>query len=78
MRGSHRSHSVDAEPRPLVRHEDELCEVRLSESETILLFDKPNNCISNGHEDAKAVKDRNEKYKALLDLVSGGGRSVNW
>ena len=48
--------------------EDELCEVRLSESETILLFDKPNNCISNDHEDAKAVEDRNEKYKALLSL----------
>ncbi len=47
---------------------DDLCEVRLSETETILLFDKPNNCISNDHEDAKGIEERNEKYKALLAL----------
>ena len=47
---------------------DELCEVRLTETETIFLFDKPNNCISNDHEDAKAVEERNEKYKSLLNL----------
>ena len=48
--------------------EEDLCEVHLTESETILLFDKPNNCISNDHEDAKGVEERNEKYKALLSL----------
>ncbi|QDZ18330.1 WD repeat domain-containing protein [Chloropicon primus] len=47
---------------------DNLCEVTLTESETILIFDKPNNCISNDHEDAKAVEERNTKYKALLSL----------
>ena len=46
--------------------EDDLCEVRLTETDTMLVLSIPNRCVSNDSQDAKAIESQNQRYKELL------------